>query len=344
MPPTIRDVARAAGVSSATVSYYLNNTKQLTAGTKSRIEAAMTDLQYRPNLVARALARRRSRIIALACPMAAEHAALTTQQVIVGAVRAAANLDYNLIVWPGDDGVELSRLAEQGLVEGVVVMGVQIEDARAKVLADMQVPFVLIGRTNTAVNVPFVDIDFASSMRVTFEHLQGLGHRNIVLVNGDQSRPGRSGFGPYVRSEAAYCDLAASSGMAPHVLTCGPDVTDGRLVAGQFLSQFPTASAAVVLDELAATGFVAELIQQGKSVPKDVSVVSVFSSREVAALSTPTMTTVVTPAAAMSGVGVEMLITHLHGERSESVLIACDLVTGGSTGPALTLAQLSNDC
>ena len=63
--PTMRDVADHAGVSIATVSFVVNNTKPVTAATRSRIEASMRELGYRPNAVARALASRRTRILAL---------------------------------------------------------------------------------------------------------------------------------------------------------------------------------------------------------------------------------------------------------------------------------------
>src|SRR5690242_2880157 len=103
MAATIRDVARAAGVSPATVSYYLNDTKPLTPATVQRIEQAMAELRFRRNPVARALASRRSRIIALAYPFSDAHESYSARQFIIGAARATAALDYNLVVWPVDD-------------------------------------------------------------------------------------------------------------------------------------------------------------------------------------------------------------------------------------------------
>src|SRR5690349_19174196 len=129
MAATIRDVARSAGVSSATVSYYLNDTKPLTPDTVRRIEQAMAELRFRRNPVARALASRRSRLIALAYPFSDGHESPSARHFIIGAARAASDRDHNLIVWPiDDDGPGLATFAEQGLVDGVLLMDVLVDD------------------------------------------------------------------------------------------------------------------------------------------------------------------------------------------------------------------------
>jgi DNA-binding LacI/PurR family transcriptional regulator len=329
MAATIRDVARAAGVSPATVSYHLNDTKPLSPATVQRIEQAMAELRFRRNPVARALASRRSRIIALAYPFSDAHESYSARQFIIGAARAAAALDYHLVVWPvDDDGLELAKLAGQGLVDGVLLMDVRNDDPRVGALGKLGVPAALIGRTGDDVTLPYVDIDFDESVRMAFDHLLGLGHRRIVLVNGEIP-----GFGPYFRTEDAYRRQMAQWGLEPAVMSCGQAVVDGRAAAGRLLAGFPGATAAIVMNELAAPGVTAELIQRGLALPGDLSVMSMYSTVGVAAMSTPNLTTVTTPGIELGVLGVEALLKHLDGFPVTPVLATGKLVVGASTAP-----------
>ena len=104
----MREVAEAAGVSIATVSFVVNNSKRVAPKTRERIERAMAELGFRRNVVARALASRRTRIIALVYPMLAHRLAGAVTEFITSAARAASAASYHLVVWPvGNDGSEL---------------------------------------------------------------------------------------------------------------------------------------------------------------------------------------------------------------------------------------------
>ena len=134
---TMRDVAERAGVSIATVSFLLNDTKPVTPATRARIEQAMAELGYRRNVVARALASRRTRIIAMAYPALEHRFGMSTAEFFTAAAERARAQEYHLVLWPvGNDGVELRELLGQGLVDGVVLMEVQLADPRVEVLRE----------------------------------------------------------------------------------------------------------------------------------------------------------------------------------------------------------------
>ena len=129
--PTMRQVADHAGVSIATVSFVVNNTKPVTAATRARIEASMAELGYRPNAVARALASRRTRILALAYPARDHRLGGSGMEFMNAAAQAAGEHGYHLMIWPGsNDGPELTELVGQQLVDGVILMEVQLDDPR----------------------------------------------------------------------------------------------------------------------------------------------------------------------------------------------------------------------
>ena len=203
MATTMREVAEAAGVSIATVSFVVNNSKRVAPETRERIERVMAELGFRRNVVARALASRRTRIIALVYPMLAHRLAGSVTEFITSAARAAS-AGYHLVVWPvGNDGSELAALVGEKLVDGVLLMEVQLDDARVAALRELDIPFALIGRTRDVTGLHYVDIDFDASVQMAMDHLAELGHHRIVLVNGSQEESFAS-YGPYVRSEIAY--------------------------------------------------------------------------------------------------------------------------------------------
>src|SRR5688572_19187674 len=208
MAVTMREVAEAAGVSIATVSFVVNNTKPVMPETRQRIERAMAELGFRPNMIARALASRRTQILALVTPFSRIWLGAATREFIIGAATAAKEANHHLVIWPVDnDGKELATLVGQKLIDGVLLMSVQMDDARVEALRNMDTPCTLIGRTRDVTGLYYVDVDIAASMRMAMDHLIALGHRHIAFVNGNRDEDGVAGFGPYVRAEHAYREL-----------------------------------------------------------------------------------------------------------------------------------------
>ncbi|MGW0574936.1 LacI family DNA-binding transcriptional regulator [Streptomyces sp. NPDC002920] len=335
MPVTMRDVAKAAGVSSATVSFVVNNTKPVLPETRDRVERAMTELGFQRNAVARALASKRTQIIALVAPFSEERSSLAVREFILGAARAASLAGHNLVIWPvdNDDITGLIELVGQQLVDGVLLMAVQLDDPRVSALAENGTSFALIGRTRDVGGLPYVDVDYDATMALALGHLTELGHRRIVLVNGSQTPAGFAGFGPYVRSERAYLEQSAKLGMEPMIVTSEQSVRSGRRAAGEVLELAPEATAVIVADEMAAPGLVAELAARGRRIPADMSVVSILAAAEVAALCNPPLTVVTVAGRQLGHAGVEALLGHLDGSPvTDGILKVGELIIGESTG------------
>jgi DNA-binding LacI/PurR family transcriptional regulator len=335
MAVTMREVAEAAGVSIATVSFVVNNTKPVTPETRQRIERAMAELGFRPNVVARALASRRTQILALVMPLSRLWLGAATREFIVGAARAANQANHHLVIWPvGNDGTELIALVGQKLVDGVLLMSVQLDDARVDALRGLDTPFTLIGRTRDVTGLHYVDVDVAASVCMAMDHLAELGHRRIAFVNGTRDAEGVEGFGPYVRSEEAYRKLAGDRGIEPVVLYCRSTVASGREVARELLATAPATTAVIIGDEAGAAGFTAELKRLDRPAPDRISVLSLLSSPDSAELCDPPLTTVTTPGVELGRLGVEALLRQLDNKPPlTAVLRTGTLVPGGSTGP-----------
>ncbi|NKY24072.1 LacI family transcriptional regulator [Cellulomonas denverensis] len=332
---TMQDVARHAGVALSTVSATLTAARPVSAGTRARVEASMTELGYRPNALARGLASKRSHVLALAFPMGPAGLSRTSAEFVIGATEAAQDRGYQLVLWPfaTDDAAGLLDVARQGLADGVLLMEVGTGDARVRALAEAGIPQALIGRTGDD-GLPVVDIDFDATVVAAVQHLSGLGHRRIAFVNHAEHRV-TEGHGPTVRAGEAYRRIVAGLGLPAQEVFAEESVAGGRVVAAQLLDAPQPPTAVLVMNEEAAFGLVAEFAARGVAIPGDVSVAAVVSTPAVAGQTVPPLTTWHAPGVALGRAGVDLLLSVLGtGEVPAPTLIGCGLVDLGSTGPA----------
>jgi DNA-binding LacI/PurR family transcriptional regulator len=339
---TMRDVAELAGVSIATVSFVVNGTKRVAPATEQRISAAMAELGYRRNVVARGLASGRTRVIALLYPAFEHQLGRTALAMVTSAAEAAARRGYSLVLWPtGDDAEQVSELISGGLVDGALLMEVQLDDPRVHRLSVAGLPFALIGRTREPGAYPYVDIDFETTVHDAVDYLEGLGHSRIALIHrGRRPASGaideRGGHGPVVRVSDAYGRAMRARGLPSEVFECAASPLAGREAAQEMMRRAPATTAVLVLNEEAASGVASGLRRAGVDVPRDVSVLSLSSSREVGALSDPILSTMSAPSSEMGSRGADALIDLLEGvtEGLPHLLLPCVLEPGESTGPA----------
>lgn len=332
---TIREVAEHAGVSIATVSFVINKTKPVTPATTARIEAAMSALGYRPNAAARALASRRTRMLALAYPALDHRLGGSGMEFMVAAAREANTHGYHLMMWPGaGNEQQLRDLVGRRLVDAVIVMEVQLEDARVQVLQETSTPYALIGRTSSPGDSPHVDIDFDQTVNEAIGHLHALGHRDIVFVTGTENAESYRTYGPYVRTEQAFRAAAERLGVETRIVRASPSSRAGREVAKRLLVMDWRPTAAMVLNEFTAVGLVNGLVHAGVSVPGEVSVLPLLASEETSGFTEPTLTIMRTPGAELGALAVDHLVRLMAGETPEPILLPSTLVPGGSTAAA----------
>ena len=306
---TMQDVADRAGVSLTTVSFVVNGTKRVAPATRTRVEDAMADLGYRRNVLARALASRRSHIVALVFPALQHRLGSTALSIVTAAASAATERGFNVVLWPVDDVAQLDDYLSGGLVDGVLLMEVTADDPRVALLTEREVPFGLIGRTGDTTGLSYVDMDFAGMVATGLDHLTDLGHRRVALFLGEHGGPAGpawSGYGPVVRTEQAYLAEASRRDLDPLVVRGGQDPRSGRHTATALVVDHPDVTAVLVLNEAALSGFVNGLVAAGRAVPDDVSVLAIATSAADLATADPAVSAVVAP-------GVELGTRSVHG-------------------------------
>jgi DNA-binding LacI/PurR family transcriptional regulator len=338
---TMQDVARRAGVALSTVSASLTGSRPVSVETRARVTAAMDELGYRRNALARGLASRRSHVLALTYPVGDSGLSRTSAEFVLGAAEVAQRRGYQLVLWPFavDDADGIVEVARQGLADGVLLMEVHLDDVRVRALREAGVPVALIGRTGGDADLPTVDVDFEATLTEAVAHLADLGHRRIAFVNHAAHRVA-DGHGPTVRASAAYETAMADRGLTPEVVHAEESVSGGRAALAALLDRDATGArrrptAVITMNEDATFGVVAELAARGIAVPGGLSVLAVVSSPAVAGQTVPPLTTMHAPGARLGAAGVDALLTLLDdGSTPPPELVPCRLVDCGSTGPA----------
>jgi DNA-binding LacI/PurR family transcriptional regulator len=333
---TMRDVAARAGVSIATVSFVVNDTKHVAPATRARVESAMTELGFRRNLVARALASRKTRIIALLFPALDHRLGATGLEMLSTAARTANELGYHLVLWPvSNDAVDLDDYVAGGLVDGVILMEVQVEDARVPRLQALGIPFALMGRTDRPERFPYVDIDFGTMVDDAMDHLESLGHRRIALVVESTEETALPGYGPAVRTEQRYGDRMRGLGEEPIVVRGFGDPVPGERSGMRLVAEHPDVTAVLLLNELGTTGLLRALRRSGRSVPHDVSLLLLSTNEATCVSFEPAMTGLLSPSAELGAAAVRVLIDGLEGRATERAhdLLPGRMFIGESTGP-----------
>jgi DNA-binding LacI/PurR family transcriptional regulator len=334
---TMHDVARRAGVALSTVSYALTGARPISEATRKKVLAAMAELDYHPNAMARGLASRHSRILGLSLPMQQRGLGATETAFVTGATQEADRAGYHLVLSPNlaEDPDGLRRLVSQRMLDGALLMEVEMHDQRVPVLQEGGVPFVLIGRTEDTEGLSYVDIDFDRTVRDAVDHLVGLGHRSIVYVNHSEAAI-QSGYGPALRTKVVFDEIMRGLDLEPLMIPAGDSAEEGRLAIREALSRRPDLTAVIAMNENALFGILGELAGRGLRVPEDVSVVSMVTSPQVADLATPALTTLTSPGSTLGRLAVEALVRAISDDAVEAHqdLVACVLEVRGSTGPA----------
>ena len=197
---TMQDVARRANVAVSTVSYALSGARPVAPQTAARIRAAMDELHYQPNAMARGLASRRSRTLAMTFPRFDTAMGETVFEIVRGAQKGAAEEGYALAVWPLEEeraGEGLVGLVRQGKADGVLLVEVEMADRRVAALSRARLPFVMVGRTARPAGIAHIDIDFERTVDDAVGALHRLGHRRIAFV-GRPAAQAAAGYGPAV--------------------------------------------------------------------------------------------------------------------------------------------------
>ncbi|WP_399096522.1 LacI family DNA-binding transcriptional regulator [Streptomyces sp. BBFR2] len=329
----ITDVARHAGVSPSTVSYALSGKRSVSQETKQRIEASIRALGYRPHAGARALASSRSNVVALTMPLRSGIHMPVQMQFAESVVTRARAHDHDVLLLTQEEGEDgLRRVAGTALVDGLIVMDVQLRDARIPLLRTLGLPSVLIGFPADAEGLTCIDLDFTATGEACVQHLAQFGHRCVALLGSPPEVYAR-GTGFARRTAAGFTAAAHRYGMTSTVVPCEPGRLAAKETVDRLLRELPDLTGVVVHNEPALGPVLEAFKEAGLRIPEDLSAVAICPD-ELAENAPVPVSSVPLPAAEVGERAVELLMTKLNGgEVPDATLLPPQLTRRASTAP-----------
>ena len=303
---TLRDVAQAAGVSTAAVSFALNGGPGVSMETREKVGRLAAEMGYRPNVSARALVKGRTGLLAVApsvLPEVASYLAIDyLSEVVSGAIARATALGHPMVVTPA---MSTPALWDSLPVDGVVVVDPKSGDQHVIEVLARSIPLVTVDRDPSHPDGWFVDSGVAAGTRAVLDHVREQGGRRVALISWEMEDAFRSD------TESAYREWASSRGM-PQVVERWPHPRSGideeRLSA---LVGRPDVDAVYTVTLPYALAVVEAAAVAGRSVPADLLVASARDLRETSV--TVDITTVEFHPQVLGKAAVELLLRRLDG-------------------------------
>lgn len=328
----IRDIAKRAGASIATVSRVINASGYVGADTRARIEAAIAEVGYRPNAGARLMRMAESRMVGLLLPALDLHffgiLAHEVEQAL--SARGYRTLICSTAEDPAREDDYVAALLAQK-VDGVLAVSVTEDSHAFARLLEAGIPLVGIDRALPGLAADVVKADHADGLRMAARHVLDLGHRAIAIIGA----PGHSA--PIQERLSGARAALAEAGVVPldvrigavHSFEACRDLVLAMFAAGHR----PTAL--LCTTDIAAIGAIHAAVQQGLDVPRDISVTG-FDDLPAARYVMPQLTTVAHPYRAIARHAVAVLLARMVGEDPgppPPEVSALQLVIRGTTAP-----------
>ena len=331
--PSVKDVAKSAGVSLGTVSNVMNRPEVVSPGTRERVERAMAELGFVRNESARQLRAGTSRTLAY---VMLDGSNPFFHDVAQGIELAAEDADLSLFISNSNgraerEEVHLDRLLQQR-VQGILITPVNPEAPHLAEISRRGVPVVIVDRVGVAGAFCSVAVDDVLGGRIAVEHLAEQGHTRVAVVGGPES------IGQVRERVQGARQIWSELGLPPEDLTylptAGLTVAEGRS-AGERLAGIPVRrrpTAAFCANDLIALGLLQQAIGSGRRVPEDLAIVG-FDDIEFAAAAAVPLTSVRQPRQELGRAAAQLVLDeatnpeHVH----QQLTFVPELVARAST-------------
>ena len=333
--PTMKDVAREAGVSLGTVSNVLNNPRSVRPGNRERVLMAVRKLGFRSNMAAWTLKTKLSRNIGLIIP------SITNPfypELARGVEDVANKAGLTVFLCNDDRDVAKERKYIEKLIaknaDGLILVKPQVSLQEVDEIAQ----FITVIMVDVQAPAPspynIVNIEDVAGIRLGMKLLYGYSHTKIAFVTGMlESASSRSRYG-------AYTDFLTENGIEPrndYVIKGNYDWNGGYSAAKKLLALSDPPTAIFAANDLMAIGVLKAVQDEGLKVPENISVMG-FDNIDISNLSTPSLTTINQPKYEMGALSAEMLLGILtqaetHRRTGQSITLKTEVVYRNSVGP-----------
>ncbi|OBZ10846.1 LacI family DNA-binding transcriptional regulator [Bacillus sp. FJAT-26390] len=313
---TIKDIAKAASVSVTTVSRALNGYDDVNEGTRHKIKTIANQLGYSPNMAARSLISKKTKTLGLLLSNVTRDSSKDNIafEVLCGINDRSGELDYDLVLFSTTPQKQRMKsyktLCQERGVDGVIIMGIRLDDPYLKEIVSSDIPCVLIDITLQGPNVGYVTSDNTHGAFTAVKHLLESGHRQIAMINGhaqaDVSLLRLKGYREALAEYGIPFDesLVVDGRFSEH---------GGKLAASQIFTSRSDVTALFCASDLMALGALQTAKDMGKIVPDDISIIG-FDNIDLTAYCTPALTTVHQHKYELGFEAAQVLIDLLEGK------------------------------
>ena len=330
---TLKDVAQLAGVSSATASYVLNGKESISEETRKRVTEAMERLDYVPDLNARGLSLRDSKLIGVVVPQTEPGERLMFQNSfyseVLGSIEYCARLKgYHILISATDANESYLTLAKKRNLDGIIVIGMYPDDFYRQ-MKKTQIPIVLIDSYCNDHYYHNIRIDDAYGSYLAASCLLRKGHREIAFFSGQLKENG-----VMKKRLAGYRQALEEYGLSfrkEYVYEGQIDTQNGVAMAERLLAAHQPVSGIVCAADILAIGAMKGLFEKGVHVPEDISLIG-FDDLEISQYLTPGLTTIRQQIPLKGQRAVELLLKHIENPEltKQEEILPLQLVERGS--------------
>ncbi|MGY0019435.1 LacI family DNA-binding transcriptional regulator [Streptomyces sp. cg35] len=337
--PTIKDIARRAGVSESAVSFALNGRPGVSQGTRDRIHRVAEELGWQPNSAARALSGERSGSIGLVLARPAHTLGVESffLQLVSGVQEVLAARKVALLFQVVEDiDAECAvyrRWWAENRVDGLLVVDPRTDDPRPELLGELGLPTVVIGAPALGADAPHVSTvwaDDSAAMASVLAHLHGLGHRRIVHVAG---LPGLAHTERRIRSLRTEAGRLGLTGTDVRSVTTDYSDAEGAEATRRILDEAEPPTAIVFDNDVMAVAGASVAAERGIRVPQQLSLVA-WDDSALCRLTHPPLTALVRDTSGFGRLAAQELLDRLDGGPVRSLQAELPhLEPRESTGP-----------
>ncbi|MGP4078754.1 LacI family DNA-binding transcriptional regulator [Pseudalkalibacillus sp. R45] len=319
--PTIRDVAKAAGVSVATVSRVINKNEYVNKDTEQKVLKVMKELDFKPSLVARGLAGKKMNTIALMLPDISNP---FFPEVARAVEDVAQQYDHNLFLCNSDNLEHKEKsyleIMKKKNIDGVIIISNNISSKDLEHLRETKIPVVLLDRPASHENYSVVRANNYKGAQLATMHLLEIGCRKIAHIAGPKNlitaKERLKGYNSITNEYPWFEQTLIAEGNF--------DVQGGKTALKKLLADHPDIDGIFASNDLMALGALKELKKMGKEVPQEVAICG-FDGIYLTELSEPELTTIQQPIYELGAKAAEILIKKLRGELTETKIYELDV-------------------
>ncbi|MBS4198159.1 LacI family DNA-binding transcriptional regulator [Bacillus sp. FJAT-49732] len=328
MKPTIYDVAKAAGVSIATVSKVINNTGKMRDTTREKVKDTMKKLNYQPSLMASALTGKGTETLGLLVPDISNPFFSQIAKTIED--RAHEN-GMSVIICSTDENTDKEKkyveLLQRKHVDGMIVASSYHNIEILKEVVNRNTPLVMLTQDDAGLGVTSISVDDFKGGYEATSHLISEGHRDIAII-AEYAKSSKQRIYGYLEAHEEQ-GLETSE---DHIFRTIASIENGRESLRKIVQKGKVPTGIFACNDLIAVGVIQEAKEMGLKIPEDLSIVG-FDNTILATTTVPGLTTIAQPITEMGNRVVDVIISEIKNKNQtkERILFKPQLIIRGTT-------------